>query len=175
MSQTCNQISDDRYYTCFQCPAVPAQEARPPVVAAVPSFGWDSAARSAELIGGNVFVQFVIQLAAGIACGLAPAPFGVPRAQLLRSTSPSEIAHGFLFEVVNGLGLWSPIEYGQRVGPPRPAPAGATWRVQRFRNDVTWLVNGMPQLTRPALEAGRLMVVGALYSSFDVIGTEDAL
>lgn len=172
MSQTCNQISEDQYFRCFDCPAVPGQTAQPPVIGAVPSFGWDAAARSADLIGGNVYTQFVIQLAAGIACGLAPAPFGVPASQLLRSTSPAEIAHGFLFESVNGLGVWSPIEYGQRVGPPRPAPSGAQWRVQRFRGAVSWLVNGVPQLTRPALERGRLMVVGTLYSSFDAIGTE---
>lgn len=173
MTQVCTLVNEDAASRCFECPAVPGQDARPPTIGAVPAFGWDAAARSVDLIGGDVYTEFVIQLAAGAACGFAPAPFGVPRAALLRSTSPSEIAHGFLFEVVNGLALWTPIEYGQRVGPPRIAPAGAFWRMHRRRGEITWLINGVPQLTRPTLEHGRLMVVGALYSSFDAIGTED--
>ncbi len=173
MSQPCVEISDSPYYTCYSCPAVEGVQAQPPLYGPVASFGWDAAARSDDLLAGNVYTQFVVQLAAGIACGLAPAPLNVRGPDLLRTTSPSEIAHGFLFEVVNGFGFWSPVEYGARLTAPQPAPPGASWRVQRFRGAITWLINGVPQLTRPALELGRLMVVGTLYSSFDVIGTED--
>lgn len=174
MSQTCVEISDSQYYTCYSCPAVAGVQAQAPLFGPVLNLGWNAAARSDALLTGNVYTQFVVQLAAGIACGLAPAPVGVPSQSLLRTASPSEIAHGFLFEVVNGFGFWSPVEYGVRLAAPRPAPPGASWRVQRWRGAITWLMNGVPQLTRPALVLQRLMVVGTLYSSFDVIGTEES-
>jgi hypothetical protein len=161
MSQTCQQISQNQNFRCYSCPPVPPAPSRPAQYIVLPQLGWDAAARSQARIDGDCFTEFTVEVAAGAVVGFA---------NRILTTDPVGVPQGFLFESVNGLVLWSAIENGARLTAPAPAPAGALWRLQRHKNMTSWMINRTPELSRPSIVLGALVVVGCLYSSSDRVG-----
>lgn len=146
--------------SCIVCPAVPTIPAVPEQRIYSPRAGWDASAHSIKRLDGRVYTQF-IAVGIGTVVGFANEH---------RSSDPRGVQHGFYSYREAGANRWAVIESGVvKTTPVIHSFLGTTFRIERSRGKVTYLVNNRVVYVSTILSTGSLIVVACLFASGDTV------
>ena len=118
---------------CTDCPSIPSVPYTPAVI--TPSSGWNSGANSDLILDGDIHTIFQIGASSG---GILIGFKGSRAAQ----TDITQIENGFYFTSVNGIGFVTVFELGKNVSGTSSFPSLASFEIRRYKNHVTYWVNG---------------------------------
>lgn len=147
---------------CTVTPACPGAARVPAYVMRGPVLGWNAGANSIKQLDGGLRAAFTMPTdVAGVVIGL--------RSGRSAQTRPELIEHGFYMQSIGGVGSFTIMESGKRIGANRPYTAATVFTVRRADGRVTYLVDGLPIHTSAARSTGVKLLNTCLYASGDSV------
>lgn len=138
-------------------PAVPPQPARPSVVRHYQVLAWNAGANSVVTQEGDCVCTFTMKRVVGVVVGLT--------AQRENVTDYQRLTHALYFHS----GRFNVMERGTVKSDAFAYANGDEFKIQRVRNEVTYIHNGKRVYTSRLPSSGEVSVGCALYASGDAI------
>lgn len=147
---------------CTTYPATPRIYGNPEYISYSPIIGWNAGANSIKIQSGDCYCSWQVNNeVVGAVMGFSP-----PSRPSYRY---ADLTHALIVISVNGAKAVQVMESGRYKTAVAPLSNGSTLRIQRLRDDVEYLINGVVIYTSDVLSMGTIRAGAVLYSSGDKI------
>ena len=147
---------------CVVCPEIAPTAGRPAHVVTDLRTGWNAGANSIKQLAGDVHVVVSFDAApAGIMLGF--------KTSRKLATEPTLLDHAFYLYSKDGRPYVEVRERGAKIGAAQAYTLGKALEIRRVGGQITYWIDGVLLMTRPARSRAALVVNTCLYAAGDTI------